>query len=107
MAYFLLAVAIVCEIIATTLLKTSNGFTVLMPSIGCAAMYICCFVAFSKALTSIDLGVAYATWCAGGIVVTSIISAVLFGEKLTTVGIIGIAFIVVGCILVNLYGTVK
>ena len=97
MHYLLLFAAITLEIIATTLLKYSAGFTKLWPSLGS--------VALSKALNSINLGVAYATWCAGGIVVTTIISALLFGQKLNMIGIAGIVLIVAGCIIVNLFGT--
>ena len=50
MQYILLCTAIILEIIATTLLKTSEGFTKLLPAFGCIVLYICCFYAFSKAL---------------------------------------------------------
>lgn len=106
MQYLLLTAAIGFEIIATTLLKASEGFSKLPQTVGCAVLYVLCFYSFSKALTGgIDLGVAYATWCAGGIVATSIIAAVIFGQKLNTAGIIGIALIVAGCVIVNLFGT--
>lgn len=105
MQYILLGSAIILEIIATTLLKASEGFTKLLPAVGCIILYILCFYAFSKALLSIDLGVAYATWCAGGIVATTIISAVVFGQKVNTVGVIAIILIIVGCVILNLFGT--
>ena len=105
MQYLLLAVAIGFEIGATTLLKASEGFSRLWPSIGCACLYVLCFYSFSKALESINLGVAYATWCAAGIVATAVISALVFGQKLTGVGIVGIILIVAGCIILNLYGS--
>ena len=63
------------------------------------------FYAFSKALLRIDLGVAYATWCAGGIVATTIISALVFGQKLNTIGVIAIVLIIAGCVILNLFGT--
>ena len=105
MQYVLLGAAIIFEIIATTLLKASVGFTKLLPAAGCVIFYILCFYSFSKALLKINLGVAYATWCAGGIVATTIISAVVFGQKLNTVGIIAVVLIVAGCVILNLYGT--
>ena len=76
MQYLFLGAAIVLEIIATTLLKASAGFTKLLPGLGCVIFYALCFYLFSRALLNIDLGVAYATWCAGGIVATTIISRV-------------------------------
>ena len=105
MQYVLLGMAIVFEIIATTLLKASEGFSKLIPAAGCVVFYILCFYSFSKALLKIDFGVAYATWCAGGIVATTVIAAVVFGQKLNTVGVIAVVMIVVGCVILNLYGT--
>ena len=105
MQYVLLGMAIVFEIIATTLLKASEGFSKLIPAAGCVVFYILCFYSFSKALLKIDLWVAYATWCAGGIVATTVIAAVVFGQKLNTVGVIAVVMIVVGCVILNLYGT--
>ena len=105
MQYVLLGMAIVFEIIATTLLKASEGFSKLIPAAGCVVFYILCFYSFSKALLKIDLGVAYANWCAGGIVATTVIAAVVFGQKLNTVGVIAVVMIVVGCVILNLYGT--
>ena len=100
-----MAVAIIAEIIATTCLKASDGFTKFWPAAGCVVFYVVCYVTFSRALLQINLGVAYATWCAGGIVATTIISALLFGQKINMVGMIGIILIVAGCVILNLFGT--
>lgn len=107
MQYIFLGGAIILELTATTLLKYSDGFTKLFPTIGSIMIYIACFFCLSKALKSINLGVAYATWCAGGIVITCIISALLFGEKLNAIGIIAILLIVAGCVMLNLFGVKK
>ena len=103
--YLLLALAIVSEIIATTCLKYSEGFTKILPSFACVAAYVICYIAFSKAITRIHLGVAYATWCGVGIVATALISLFIFKEKLTTAGIFGMICIVVGCVVLDLNGT--
>ena len=105
MPYLLLALAIVLEIVATTFLKMSDGFTKLASTITCIVVYIVCFYSFSKALVHINLGIGYATWCAGGIVATALISAVVFGQRLTGVGIFAVALIVVGCVVLNLFGS--
>lgn len=107
MAYILLGCAIVLELMGTTLLKYSVGFTKLYPTIGCLVAYFLCFFLFSKALNSINLGAAYATWSAVGIVVSAIISALLFGERLNFIGIVSLVFIITGCILLNLFGVAK
>lgn len=107
MAYILLGVAIAFELIATVCLKYSNGFTNLLPSIGSVIAYIICFYTFSKSLTNINLSVAYATWSAVGIIVSSLLSVFLFKEGITKIGVVGILFIVVGVILLNMLGSAK
>lgn len=105
MPYVLLGAAIILEIVATSLLKASDGFSKLIPTLFCIVFYVLCFYSFSKALLNINLGVAYATWCAGGIVATTIISALIFGQKINGIGVIAILLIVAGCVLLNLFGT--
>ncbi len=107
MPYVLLAVAIALEICGTTFLKLSAGFTKLGPTIICLVFYFFCFFSFSKSLNHIDLGIGYATWCAVGLVATSVISAFVFGQRLSTIGIIAIGLIVVGCVLLNLFGSAQ
>lgn len=102
MHYFLLGLAILCEISATTMLKYSEGLTKLYPSIGCIGAYILCYFFFGKAITKIHLGIAYATWCGGGIVATTLISYFVFKEKLNVQAVIGILCITVGCVILNL-----
>lgn len=102
MHYFLLGLAILCEISATTMLKYSEGLTKLYPSIGCIGAYILCYFFFGKAITKIHLGIAYATWCGVGIVVTTLISYFVFKEKLNVQAVIGILCITVGCMILNL-----
>lgn len=102
--YLLLGGAIICEVFATTMMKLSNGFTVLWPSIGMIVGYLLCFYCLGKALVTIPLSVGYAIWCAVGIVLTSIIAVAFFGDKLSLQAIAGIALIIVGVIMVNVFG---
>lgn len=102
MGYALLAAAIGCEIAATTCLKYSNGFTVPGWTVLTVLLYAACYTALSRALLTVNLSVAYATWCAVGIVVTTIISALVFGEHLGVAGVLGIALCVAGVVLLNL-----
>lgn len=102
MGYVLLLVAIVCEIVATTCLKLTEGFTVLGWSVLTVIFYGACYLCFSKALLTINLSAAYATWCAAGIVLTTLISAIGFQEHLSAAGMVGIVLCVAGVVLVNL-----
>lgn len=105
MVYVLLAIAILCEIGASSMLKATQGFTVPAPSVATVVLYLSSFFLFSKVLTQMDLATAYATWCAAGIVATSIISVVAFGDHLTPVAVFGLALCVAGVVIVNLSAT--
>lgn len=102
MHYFLLGFAIICEILATTMLKYSEGLSKFWPSTGCIGAYLLCYFFFGKAITKIHLGIAYATWCGIGIVATTLISHFIFKEKLNIQVAIGISCIIAGCVIVNL-----
>ena len=67
MEYAFLAIAIVSEVIATSYLKQTEGFTKLTPSLICAAAYIVCHYTFAKSLNRINLNIGYATWCGVGL----------------------------------------
>lgn len=105
--YLYLAATILCELLATTCLKYSEGFTRLLPSTACVLAYAACYFCFSRAVTGLNLGIAYATWCGVGILLTTLISFLVFKEKLSPAGVCGILLIVAGSIIINLYGTQK
>lgn len=104
MGYLLLAGAIVCEVFATTMMRFSEGFSKMPPTVACVIGYVVCFTLFGRALLSIPLNIGYAVWCGVGIVATSVIAVVFFGEHLTAPIVIGTAFILVGTIIVNMAG---
>lgn len=79
--YIWLTAAIAAELAGTTLLKYTEGFSRLWPSLGCVAAYVFCFYALSKALHYMPLSIAYATWCALGIVAATLLSVLLFREQ--------------------------
>ncbi|MBN7771862.1 DMT family transporter [Clostridium aminobutyricum] len=106
MGYLYLGLAIVGELIGTTFLKYSEGYTKLIPSIVSILSYAFCFYIFSKSLLmNIHLSVAYATWSAVGLIITTLISILIFKEGITFAGVIAIVMITIGVIILNLYGT--
>lgn len=105
LSYGFLAAAIVLELIATSVLKYTEGFTKLYPTIGCIILYILCFFCLARALMKMNLGIAYATWCDVGIVVSTLVSVFIYKEGISFLGVIGIILIVAGCVILNLYGT--
>lgn len=99
--YPLLAIAIVCEVIATSCLKLSDGFTRLVPSAITVIFYGISFFALSLTLKFIPVGVAYAIWSALGIVLISVVGYVAFDQKLDYAAIVGMALIIVGVLVVS------
>ncbi|OJG71301.1 hypothetical protein RV12_GL001563 [Enterococcus quebecensis] len=98
-------VAIISEVVATNLLKATDGFSKLLPSVECLAAYVVCFYTLSKAIKYMPLNVAYAMWGAIGIILITFFSVIYWKEPINTPTIIGIGFIVIGTILVNVFGT--
>lgn len=105
MGYFLLAISIGFELLGTTFLKYSEGYTKLMPSLVSIISYAICFYSFSKALHTVNLSIAYATWSAVGLIVTGLISVFLFKESLTPIGVAALIMITIGVVVLNMYGT--
>lgn len=98
-----LAVAIVCEVIATAALKSSEGFTRLWPSLLVVAGYALAFYALSLALRTIPVGVAYAIWSGVGIVGIALIGRLVFGQTLDAPALLGIGLILAGVVVLNAF----
>ena len=103
--YLFLFLAIVGELIGTTCLKLSDEFTNLIYSGICLLSYVACFYFLSLALNGINLNIAYATWSALGIVAATLLSVFLFNEGITLMGVIGTVIVIIGIVILNLYGT--
>ena len=95
--------AVVSEVTATTALKFSEGFTKLIPSLVVVAGYGLSFYLLSLSLKVIPIGTAYALWSGIGIVLTVIIGAVLWREQMDWARGIGIALIIIGILVINLF----
>lgn len=103
MKYLFLALAIILEVIGSSFMKASNGFTKIIPTSITIIAYIACFFFLSQALKHIPLGIAYAIWGGLGIVLTAIISVVVFKQSLDLPAIIGIILIVSGVFVMNFF----
>lgn len=104
MAYLYLALAIVFELIGTSLLKASEGFSKIALTIGVIIVFTLSFFFLSVSLKTIPLNIAYAIWSGLGTVATVIISILIWKEKINAASVIGIALIIVGVIVLNLFG---
>ena len=98
-----LAIAIVGEVIATSFLRASAGFTQLVPSVVVVVGYCVTFYFFSLALQTIPVGVGYAIWSGVGIVLVSIIAFFAYGQSLDLPALIGIGLILAGVLVINLF----
>lgn len=101
--YVYLAGAIVLEVIATSLLKASEGMTRLGSTLGALAGYGACFYLLSLTMKSIPTGIAYAIWSGVGIVLISLIGLLVFKQRLDAPALIGIGLICAGVLVINLF----
>lgn len=101
--YLYLVIAIVAEVVATSALKATEGFSKLIPSVVIVAGYGTAFYFLSLTLKSIPIGVAYATWSGLGIVLVSLFAWLYYKQPLNAPTMAGIAFIIVGVVIVNMY----
>jgi len=101
--WIFLSIAIVSEVIATSALKASDGFSRLWPSLVVAAGYMAAFYFLSLTLKTIPIGVAYAIWSGAGVALIALIAWVFFGQALDTPAVIGLALIVAGVVVLNVF----
>ncbi|MBW1616206.1 MAG: multidrug efflux SMR transporter [Deltaproteobacteria bacterium] len=108
MAYFYLVIAVIAEVIATSALKASEEFTKFFPSLIVIIGYAAAFYFFTLILRTIPVGVTYALWSGLGIVLVTLAGMFLYKEIPDLPAIVGIGFIIIGIIIINLFSeTIK
>jgi small multidrug resistance pump len=103
MIYAWLVVAIVFEVIATSALKATDGFTRLWPSVVTLGGYAFAFYFLSLTLRTMPVGIVYAVWSGAGIVLIAAIGWFWFRQALDAPALIGLALILAGVLVVNLF----
>ena len=106
-SWLLLGAAIIAEVIATSSLKASAGFTKFWPSVVVVLGYVIAFYLLSLTLKFIPVGIAYAVWAGLGIVLITLVGWLVFGQKLDIASVIGMALIVAGVAVINLFSNVS
>ena len=101
--YIYLLIAIVFEVLATTALKETQGFTRLLPSLITVVGYGLAFYFLSLPLRSMPVGIVYALWCGAGIVMITIIGWTWFRQQLDLPALAGMALIMAGVLVINLF----
>jgi len=99
--YLFLTLSIISEVFATTMLKLSDGFTVLEPSVAVALGYGISFYSLSLCLKTLPLSLAYAIWSGVGTALTVIVGIVIWDDMFNLYSALGIALIIGGVILLN------
>lgn len=105
--YALLAIAIVAEVIATSALRASEGFTRLVPAVIVLIGYGISFYCLSLTLRSLPVGIVYAIWSGVGIVLITLVAIVMYKQVPDLPAIIGLALIVAGVVVLNLFSKMQ
>ena len=100
-----LITAIVSEVIATSALKASTGFTKPLPSVVVVIGYLVSFYFLSLTLKTIPVGIAYAIWSGVGVVLISVVAWLLYGQRLDLPALIGMGLIISGVMVINLFSS--
>jgi len=95
--------AILAEVIATTMLKASDGFTKLTPSLITVAGYAFAFWCLSHSMKTVPVGVGYAIWSGVGIVLITGIAWIWFKQTLDLPAMLGMGLILAGVLVINLF----
>ena len=103
MGYLYLGIAVAAEVIATSALKASDGFSKPLPSLIVAVGYGIAFYFLSLVLKTVPVGVAYAIWSGAGIVLIGLIGWLALKQPLDTPAILGMGLIIVGVAVIQLF----
>lgn len=101
--YLYLISAILVEVLATSSLNNSNGFTKLAPTALSLLCYAVSFYLLSKILTAMPVGIVYALWSGMGILLITMVGVFFYNQKIDMPAMIGIALIMMGVITINLF----
>ncbi|MCK9516851.1 MAG: multidrug efflux SMR transporter [Ottowia sp.] len=104
-AWFFLALAVAAEVAATSALKASDGFSRLQPSLIVVLGYGVAFYLLALTLRSIPVGIAYAIWSGLGTVLIALAGWWLYGQRLDAAALAGIALIIAGVLVMNLFSS--
>ncbi|WP_353141065.1 DMT family transporter [Acinetobacter pragensis] len=103
MSFLYLVIAVIAEVLATSALKASNGFTEVWPVILMIAGYAIALFFLGLTFKSIPMGLAYALWSGAGIILISSVGWIYFKQQLDMAAMIGLAFMILGIIIINVF----
>ena len=103
-SYLFLALAVFLGVISNSFAKSAEGFTLLIPSVVTAITIVLCMYALSMVMKNIPIGVTYASFAGLAIIATVIVGVIKYNQVPNFYSIIGLIFIIVGVLMVNLLG---
>ena len=103
MAYLYLIIALIAEIVATTIMKDTNGFTVLCPSVFTILGYVVAFYMLSLCIQTIPTGIIYALWSGFGIIGIAVLGWIVHKQTLDLPAIAGIVLILLGVLVIKIF----
>jgi small multidrug resistance pump len=105
--YALLSIAIVAEVIATSAMRASDGFSRLLPSAIVVLGYGIAFYCLSLTLKTIPVGIVYAVWSGAGIVLITLVAVILYRQMPDVPAIIGLGLIIAGVAVLNIFSKMQ
>ena len=104
-SYLFLAIAVFLGVTSNSFAKSAEGFTLLFPSIITAITIVLCMYALSLVMKNIPMGITYASFAGLTIIATVIVGVIKYNQVPNLYSIIGLAFIIIGVLMVNLLGS--
>lgn len=106
MGYLYLSIAIIAEVIGTSALKASQGFTKFDPNTSSIVGYGASSYFLSLVLKTVPVGIAYAIWSGVGITLITVTGAILFKQMPDIPAILGVAMIMLGVVIINVFSKI-
>jgi small multidrug resistance pump len=103
-SYLFLALAVFLGVTSNSFAKSAEGFTLLFPSIITGITIVACMYALSMVMKNIPMGITYASFAGLTIIATVIVGVIRFNQVPNLYSLIGLVFIIVGVLMVNLLG---
>jgi len=103
-SYLFLILAVFLGVTSNSFAKSANGFTLIFPSIVTAITIISCMYALSMVMKTIPMGITYASFAGLAIISTVMVGVIKYNQVPNFYTIIGLCFIIVGVLMVNLLG---
>ncbi|MDC0875558.1 SMR family transporter [Candidatus Pelagibacter sp.] len=103
-SYFILILAVILGVTSNSFAKSAEGFTLLFPSVVTGITIVACMYALSMVMKNIPMGITYASFAGLTIIATVVVGVIRFNQIPNLYSLIGLAFIIIGVLMVNLLG---